>query len=158
MLKLLTVFVTCLTVHGYHQVRGYQPFSLHDKLIAKNGVHVHSQMRSLSNLHMTDTVIPDSKDFNEENEKKKETFHLGKSLILHVYVDPEIREFLKMRNSERKARILLPQEIEKISVNMLRDMVEKKLPKLGGEPYILRYILPGEMTSTKQFNGKQYDW
>jgi hypothetical protein len=156
MLRLLAVAVIYFAVYGYHQVNGYQPFSLHKNLRPKNGIHAHSPIRSISSLHMADTVILDSKDFNEENEKKKETFQLGKSLILHVYVDPEIREFLKMRNSERKARIILPQEIEKFTINKLRDIVEKKLPSLGGEPYILRYTLPGEMSSTKQFNGTHY--
>lgn len=147
--------IICSAVYAY-QIYGYQlAFPLHNRVTKTNDVHLRSQVRSFRSLYMTDTTTLHSEDLSvtKEIEDKKETFLLSKSLILHVYVDSEIRQFLKMKNSERKARILLPQEIEKITVKMLRDIVEKKLPKLCGEPYVLRYTLPGEMTSTKQFYG-----
>ena len=71
-------------------------------------------------------------------------YTLPKSLPLHVYVDADIRTFLQMRNAERKARILLPQEIEQgtLSIANLRDMIERKFPRLHGQPYQLRYQPP----------------
>ncbi len=67
-----------------------------------------------------------------------------------MYVDSDIRTYLQMRNAERKARILLPQEIDdSLSIANLREMIEKKFPRLSGQPYQLRYqppIDPSDMT------------
>ena len=84
---------------------------------------------------------------------KSETINLGKSLPIHVYVDPEIRTFLNMKNSERKVRLLLPQEIENMTVKTLREYVDRKLPSLAGQPYILRYQISNQMASPMQFKG-----
>ena len=87
----------------------------------------------------------------------KGLIRLSKSLAMNVYVDTDIRIHLNMKNSERKARILLPQEVESITVNSLRDYVDKKFPSLTGQPYILRYQLHNDMASPKQFKGKLLD-
>ena len=90
------------------------------------------------------------------SEPKPDMIRLRKSLPIHVYVDTEIRNFLSMKNSERKVRIMLPQEIEEMTSQTLRDYVEKKLPKLSGQPYILRFQMPDATAiSARQFAGKR---
>lgn len=85
--------------------------------------------------------------------EKKDLIHFSKSLPLHIYVDLDIRIFLKMKNSERKARILLPQTTASMTIQTLRDSIDRKFPSLNGQPYILRYEVPGEKISPRQFIG-----
>ena len=90
------------------------------------------------------------------SDPKKDMIRLDKSLPVHIYVDTDVRAFLGMKNSERKARIMLPQEIEEMTRQTLRDYVEKKLPKLSGQPYILRFQVPDQMSITpRQFEGSR---
>lgn len=83
-----------------------------------------------------------------------ELIQFSKSLPVHIYVDKEILNFLSMPNSARKARVLLPQSAASMTVKLLRDYVDKKLPSLLGQPYILRYSVPGDGSSPKQFISK----
>lgn len=83
-----------------------------------------------------------------------ELIQFSKSLPVHIYVDKEILDFLSMPNSARKARVLLPQSAPSMTVKLLRDYVDKKLPSLLGQPYILRYSVPGHGSSPKQFTSK----
>lgn len=85
---------------------------------------------------------------------KQELIQFSKSLPVHIYVDKEILDFLKMSNSARKARVLLPQAVPSMTVKLLREYVDKKLPSLLGQPYILRYHVPGDGCSPKQFISK----
>jgi hypothetical protein len=85
-----------------------------------------------------------------------ELIQFSKSLPVHIYVDKEILDFLGMPNSARKARVLLPQSAASMTVKLLRDYVDKKLPSLLGQPYILRYSVPGDGSSPKQFTGKLF--
>ena len=84
----------------------------------------------------------------------KELIQFSKSLPVHIYVDKDIRDFLKMSNSARKARVLLPQAVPSMTVKLLRDYVDRKFPSLLGQPYILRYHVPGEGSTPKQFMSK----
>ena len=85
---------------------------------------------------------------------KQELIQFSKSLPVHIYVDKDILDFLKMSNSARKARVLLPQVVPSMTVKLLREYVDKKLPSLVGQPYILRYHVPGDRCSPKQFTSK----
>lgn len=85
-----------------------------------------------------------------------ELIQFSKSLPVHIYVDKEILDFLSMPNSARKARVLLPQSAASMTVKLLRDYVDKKLPSLLGQPYILRYSVPGDGSSPKQFTSKLF--
>ena len=78
-------------------------------------------------------------------------FTFAKSLPLHIYVDAEIRSHLNMANSERKARICLPREIdETLSVQSLREIIENKFPRLTNQPYVLRFQVPGAVTAPRK--------
>jgi hypothetical protein len=84
-------------------------------------------------------------------------FTFAKSLPLHIYVDAEIRSHLNMANSERKARICLPREIdEKLSVQSLREIIENKFPRLTNQPYVLRFQVPGAVTAPRKVPNKYY--
>ena len=102
-------------------------------------------------LASTSTEVADSQ--LETFSSGADLIQLAKSLPVHIYVDGEIRTFLNMKNSERKGRILLPQTTADITIKMLRDYIEKKFPSLLGQPYILRYQVPGEKIPAKQFTG-----
>lgn len=111
------------------------------------------KIRSLHSisLDLDSSTIPTQKT---SSYPKKDMIRLSKSLPVHIYVDTDIRAFLGMKNSERKARIMLPLEIEEMTRQTLRDYVEKKLPKLSGEPYILRFQVPDQMSiMPRQFEG-----
>lgn len=77
-----------------------------------------------------------------------------KSLPVHIYVDGEIITYLKMKNSERKSRFVLPQAVASMTLDVLRDYVRRRIPSLNGQPYVIRYQVPGEKSSPKQFKGK----
>lgn len=64
---------------------------------------------------------------------------LEKSLPVHVYIDADIRSHLGMRNSDRKARILLPLVVDELTVTFIRQIIEHKFPPLYHQQYILRY-------------------
>jgi hypothetical protein len=85
---------------------------------------------------------------------KENLIQFGKSLPVHIYVDGEIISYLKMKNSDRKSRFLLPQAVASMTLNVLRDYITRRIPTLSGQPYVIRYQVPGEKTTPKQFQGK----
>ena len=76
-------------------------------------------------------------------------------LHINIYVDSEVRSYLNMANHERKSRLVLPKNreefMEQLSVDSVRQLVEKKLLKLVDQPYALRYALPGVMDNSRTF-------
>jgi hypothetical protein len=72
-----------------------------------------------------------------------------KSIAVNIYVDKEILDFLKMKNHERKSRILLSRRNdENISVQYLKGLIEKKLTSLYNQPYKLRIKVTNYKAST----------
>ena len=65
----------------------------------------------------------------------------GSSLAVNVLVDSRIRQYLNMKNHERKTRFLLPAEIteNKITNKYIRESIEKKL--ITSIPNCFRNIL-----------------
>ena len=76
-------------------------------------------------------------------------------LPVNIYVDSDILRHLKMKNHERKARVMLPKDRSKymsdISIDFIRNLVEEKMLSLKNQPYVLRYTLPGYQSSARQF-------
>lgn len=72
----------------------------------------------------------------------------GNSIAATVFVDSRIRTYLKMKNNERKTRILLPAIIDdEFSIIGLRQKLESRLSSLFEQPYVLRVLVP-ELTVT----------
>ena len=70
-------------------------------------------------------------------------------LPVNIYVDTDIRSFLKMKNADRKTKIHLSQKIDPsiMGIQALRAVVEKKHVALRGQPYDLLFQLT-ENTAT----------
>lgn len=156
-------------IYAYSIFRAYTVERL-SKVPTRNtgltGLHtglMHSTLLHTTTESSIFELTPPIDHLNEDHKEKEQNTtatttpttitRLQKSLPLHVYVDNEIRGFLSMKNSERKARILLPKEIETMTVESLRNVIEKKFPSLLGEPYVLRYQLPGDIPP-QQFKGE----
>jgi UPF0176 acylphosphatase like domain len=77
-----------------------------------------------------------------------------RALPINIYVSKEIRAHLNMRNADRKAKQYLPKDLTDVSVQTLRDIIEKRFLELQAQPYILRYQLEGIMKTPRQFSGK----
>jgi hypothetical protein len=75
----------------------------------------------------------------------------NKPITLFIYVDSDIRNYLNMKNSDRKKHIFISNSIlEKnklLTVSWLREIIENQLKSLHNQPYNLNYILPGNSTS-----------
>ena len=52
----------------------------------------------------------DGNVLNNDSKKKLTSTSIKKEAVLTVYVDTEIRSYLNMKNSDRKARLMLPQD------------------------------------------------
>ena len=98
---------------------------------------------------VTALQISEKQEFVKEN-----LIQFAKSLPVHIYVDGEILFYLKMKNSERKSRFLLPQAVTCMTLDVLRDYINRRIPSLTGQPYVIRYQVPGEKSSPKQFKSK----
>lgn len=112
------------------------------------GCSFHPLRNSISE-EITESVVSVQPQYAKEN-----LIQFGKSLPVHIYVDGEIISYLKMKNSDRKSRFLLPQAVASMTLNVLRDYVHKRIPSLSGQPYVIRYQVPGEKSTPKQFQGK----
>lgn len=57
-----------------------------------------------------------------------------------VLVQEDIRQYLKMKHVDRKSKLILAKQLteKQLTVNYLRDMLEKQLPSLYKQPYVLR--------------------
>lgn len=57
-----------------------------------------------------------------------------------VLVHEDIRQYLKMKHVDRKSKLILAKQLteKQLTVNYLRDMLEKQLPSLYKQPYVLR--------------------
>ena len=65
-------------------------------------------------------------DNNNDMKKKVTSTSIKKQSVLTVYVDGEIRSYLNMKNSDRKARILLPQDFgSSVTSSSLKRFIEK---------------------------------
>ena len=60
---------------------------------------------------------------------------------IDVYLDSEIRFYLKIRNQDRKVRLHLSKELDPqdVSIPMVREMIEKKIAPLENQSYGLAY-------------------
>jgi hypothetical protein len=67
--------------------------------------------------------------------------------ILKVYVDTEIVTHLGISSNQRKARILLSNKLP-LTVSGIREAVERKIVKLSGQQYKLRYRPASESTNS----------
>jgi predicted sulfurtransferase len=81
--------------------------------------------------------------------KKLETI---KPLTLNIYVEKHIRDHLNMRNSDRKAKLYLPQDVvvveegetqKQVTIKSLRAIIEHRFPPLYNQPYVVRYGVKG---------------
>ena len=107
----------------------------------KHSFHLNKQTRLLKSIIKLSTSTNDIQQYS-----KSSPFSLskpsknGSSLPLIIFVDPSIRSYLKMKNNERKTRILLPSDLSNITITnqYIRDIIEKRLISLYQQPYILR--------------------
>ena len=113
-----------------------------------------SSSSSSSSSSTTKSLSVDST--TNDMKRKVTSTPLKKQAVLTVYVDTDIRIHLNMKNSDRKARILLPQDFgSKVSLTSLKSFIEKRLMSLHKQPYVLRYQLDGHMNTPKQFNTEE---
>lgn len=72
-------------------------------------------------------------------------------LRITVLVDDDVRRYLQMKNHERKAKLNLPMRLteDQLTISYLRHMIEKQLPGLHQQPYVLRYMIPDTMIIKK---------
>ena len=74
-----------------------------------------------------------------------------KSVPINLYVDSDVRGHLKMRNSDRKARVYLTKDAT-ADISTLKGLVEKQFAALSQQPYLIRYKLPGVMLQPRPLN------
>jgi predicted sulfurtransferase len=66
-------------------------------------------------------------------------------VVSHVKIDPLIMSYLQLKPHLRKSRFLLSTKEEfPLTVEKLREMIEKRYPGLEKQPYRLQYLLYGE--------------
>jgi len=98
----------------------------------------------------------DGNILNNDIKKKITSTSIKKEAVLTVYVDTEIRSYLNMKNSDRKARLILPQDYgSSATSSSLKGFIEKRLLSLHKQPYVLRYQLEGYMNTPKQFGTEE---
>ena len=98
---------------------------------------------------------------DDSSEKKKDFAGIGvdvppyrfKAVPINLYVDSNVRSHLRMRNSDRKARVFLTKDT-KVDVNVLRGLIEKQFTVLSQQPYLVRYKLPGVMPQPRPLNSE----
>ena len=107
----------------------------------KHSFHLNKQTRLLKSIIKLSTTTNDIQQYSKSSpSSSSKTIKNGSSLPLIIFVDPTIRTYLKMKNNERKTRILLPSDLSNITITnqYIRDIIEKRLISLYQQPYILR--------------------
>ncbi len=79
----------------------------------------------------------------------------GLSVPIDVYIDSEIRSYLKIKNQSRKVRFFVPKDkqVDDMTLKLLRQMIETKVEPLVNQPYGLTY----RITSTDVYGHNYYN-
>ena len=85
------------------------------------------------------------------SEGKNSKLEAIKPLTLNIYVEKQIRDHLNMRNSDRKAKVFLSQDVvegegeaqKQVTMKSLRSIIERRFPPLYHQPYVIRYGVKG---------------
>ena len=72
-----------------------------------------------------------------------------------MYIDSEIRSYLKIKNQSRKVRFFVPKDkqVDDMTLKLLRQMIEAKVEPLVNQPYGLTY----RITSTDVYGHNYYN-
>ena len=95
----------------------------------------------------TDTSL-ESIDSSNNLKPNKEKI---KSVPVQLYIDYDIRSYLKLKNHERKSRIYIQQNPDILTIKLIREIIENKITSLSNQSYILRYASVDKITKLLKF-------
>ena len=126
----------------YHHVRSLQPiWRTIGKITPKRHSHQASKgnYNQIRNIGMSEISVDGTSDLGVGSTAK--SLERFKSVPINIYVDGDVRSHLRMRNSDRKARVFLGKDVD-IDLPKLSRLVEKHFVALSDQVHYFDPIYP----------------